>query len=289
MNLKKFGVWANTDSLSAADAAAFAKRVEAWGYGALWVPEAVGREAFSASSWLLANTSRLVIATGIANIYARDAFASASAQKGLNEQSGGRFLLGLGVSHVPLVEGVRKSQYGKPVATMRAYLKGMAAAFYKAVPPAAPPQTVLAALGPKMLALSAEAADGAHPYNVPPEHTRRAREILGAGKLLCGEQGVMLETNPAEARAKGRRFLEVYLGLPNYVENWRRLGFGDSDFAGGGSDRLIDAVVAWGDEKAIRARIDEHWQAGADHVCVQALGAGAFADEHLLALLAPGS
>ena len=288
MKLNKLGVWANTDSLSAADAAAFAKRVEALGYGALWIPEAVGREVFSASSWLLANTSRLVIASGIANIYARDAFAAACAQKGLNEQSGGRFVLGLGVSHVPLVEGVRKSQYGKPVATMRAYLSDMAAAFYRSVPPATPPITLLAALGPKMLELSAQAADGAHPYNVPPEHTRQAREILGAGKLLCVEQGVLLETNPATARAFGRRFLEVYLGLPNYVENWRRLGFGDSDFAGGGSDRLIDAVVAWGDETAIRARIDEHWQAGADHVCVQALGPSASSDEGLLALLAPG-
>jgi probable F420-dependent oxidoreductase len=287
MKLKKLGVWAGIDGLSAADAAAFARRLEAWGYGALWISEAVGREAFSACAWLLANTRTLIIASGIANIYARDSFSAAAAQKGLNEQSGGRFLLGLGVSHIPLVEGVRKLQYGKPVATMRAYLRAMAEAPYRSVPPAAPPKTVLAALGPKMLELSAASADGAHPYNVTPEHTRLARAILGPGKLLCVEQGAILETNSAAARAMARRFLAIYLGLPNYVDNWRRLGFTDADFAGGGSDRLVDALIVWGDEKAIRKRIDEHWQAGADHVCVQAIGQTALPDERLLGLLAP--
>jgi probable F420-dependent oxidoreductase len=287
MNLQNLGVWAGTDVFPAAEAAAFAKRVEAWGYGALWIPEAVGREAFSACAWLLAGTNSLIVASGIANIYARDSFSAAAAQKGLNEQSGGRYLLGLGVSHIPLVEGVRQLTYGKPVATMRAYLQAMAQAPYKSVPPAAPPTTVLAALGPKMLELSAELADGAHPYNVPPEHTQQARALLGAGKLLCVEQAAILETNPAEARAIARRFLAIYLGLPNYVENWRRLGFSDTDFAGGGSDRLIDALIVWGDEKAIRARIEDHWQAGADHVCVQAVGQSALPDEHLLGLLAP--
>lgn len=287
MRLEKLGVWAATDGLSAADAAAFARRIEAWGYGALWIPEAVGREVFSASSWLLANTTRLVVASGIANIYARDPYSSASAQQGLNEQSGGRFLLGLGVSHIPLVEGLRQHQYGKPVATMRAYLQAMGKSLYRSVPPAAAPQTVLAALGPKMLELSAELADGAHPYNVTPEHTQEARTLLGAGKLLCVEQAAILETNPAQARAMARRFLSIYMGLPNYVNNWRRLGFTDADVAGSGSDRLIDAVVVWGDEKAIRARIDAHWQAGADHVCVQAIGQTALPDEPLLGLLAP--
>jgi probable F420-dependent oxidoreductase len=286
MQITKLGVWAATDHLSAPDAAAFARRVETWGYGALWIPEGLGREIFSASAWLLANTSALTVASGIANIYARDPVASTAAQKGLNEQSGGRFLLGLGVSHVPLVE-VRKHAYGKPLATMRAYLQGMAEADYRAIAPPAQPKTVLAALGPKMLELSAELADGAHPYNVPPEHTRQARSILGAGKLLCVEQAAILETNAAEARATARRFLAFYFGLPNYVDNWRRLGFTDPDFAGGGSDRLIDAVVVWGDEKAIRGRIQEHWQAGADHVCVQAIGPKLLPDERLLALLAP--
>ena len=288
MRLTNLGVWAATDGLSAAAAAAFAKRVEAWGYGALWIPEAFGREVFSASAWLLANTSRLVVASGIANIYARDSFAAAAAQKGLNEQSGDRFLLGLGVSHIPLVQGVRKHEYGKPVATMRAYLEGMSAAIYKAVAPESPPQTVLAALGPKMLELAAELTDGAHPYNVSPEHTREARAILGPNKLLCVEQGAVLDTDATRARGLARRFLELYLTLPNYVNNWRRLGFTDTDFAGGGSDRLIDSIVVCGDETAIRKRIEEHWQAGADHVCVQAIGADGRPDERLLALLAGG-
>ncbi|MGC1459197.1 MAG: TIGR03620 family F420-dependent LLM class oxidoreductase [Steroidobacteraceae bacterium] len=289
MRLTSLGVWAGIDHLAAAEAAAFVKRVEAWGYGALWVPEAVGREVFSACAWLLANTTRLTIASGIANIYARDPVSAAAAQKGLNEQSAGRFLLGLGVSHVPLVEGVRQHSYGKPVATMQAYLRGMKAAPYRSVAPTKAPQTVLAALGPKMLALSGAEADGAHPYNVPPEHTAQARTLLGPSKLLCVEQGVILETDPSRARALARQFLALYLGLPNYVYNWRRLGFADADFSAGGSDRLIDAVVAWGDEGVIRARIQAHWQAGADHVCVQAIGAEGRADERVLELLAPGT
>jgi probable F420-dependent oxidoreductase len=289
MTLEKLGVWAATDGLAAAEAAALAKRIEAWGYGALWTPEATGREAFSASAWLLANTTKLLVASGIANIYARDAFAAAAAQKGLNEQSGGRFLLGLGVSHIPLVEGLRNLKYGKPVATMRAYLQAMASSKYGSVAPAATPKTILAALGPKMLELARDLADGALPYNVPPEHTQQAREILGPGKHLCVEQGAVLETNPANARAAARRFLSIYLGLPNYVENWKRLGFTDADVAGGGSDRLIDSVIVWGDEKAIRTRIDAHWQAGADHVCVQAIGQTSLPDQRLLELLAPRS
>lgn len=288
MKLTKLGVWAATDALTAADAAAFAQRVEGWGYGALWIPEGVGREVFSAAAWLLASTRTLNIASGIANIYARDAVSAAAAQKGLNEQSGGRFLLGLGVSHIPLVEGVRRHQYGKPVTTMRAYLEAMAAAPYRSVAPASAPKTVLAALGPKMLQLAGERADGALPYNVTPEHTQQARALLPAGKLLCVEQGAILESDPAEARAIGRQFVSFYMGLPNYVDNWKRLGFTDQDLAGGGSDRLIDAVIAWGDEQAIRARIEQHWQAGADHVCVQAVTRSGLPDERLLQMLAPG-
>lgn len=293
MSLGKLGVWSGLDGLSAAQAVDFAKRVEGWGYGALWMPEAVGREVLSISAWLLAHTQSLIVATGIANIYARDAMSSAAAQKALNEASDGRFLLGLGVSHVPLVETVRHLNYGKPLATMRSYLEAMAGAPYAANPPAVKPQTILAALGPKMLQLSAECADGAHPYNVTPEHTAQARELLGEGKLLCVEQAVLLETDAATARAKARQFLKMYIGLPNYVNNWKRLGFSDDDVAGEGSDRLIDAIVAWGDEAAIRARIEAHWQAGADHVCIQPLGRmdgmRSTPDEKLLALLAPAA
>lgn len=291
MPIGKLGVWMSQENLTAAAAVAQARRVEAWGYGALWQPEAVGRNVLVHSGWLLAHTSSLTVATGIANIYGRDAMACAGAQLALAEASGDRFLLGVGVSHMPLVEGVRRHAYGKPVATMREYLTAKAAAPYMAPPPATPPRTVIAALGPKMLALAAELADGAHPYNVTPEHTARARGILGAGKLLCPEQMVLLETDPARARAAARRALSIYLPLPNYANNWFTLGFTSDDVAGGGSDRLVDAMVAWGDEDAIRARLQAHWDAGADHVCIQPLNVSedpmAPADERILELLAP--
>jgi probable F420-dependent oxidoreductase len=292
MTLGKLGIWAMGDSMTAAGVAAFAQRTEQWGYGALWFPEAVGRNVYVLSSYVLAKTERLNVATGIANIYARDPMSSRGAQNALAEQSGGRFVLGLGVSHVPLVEGVRGQQYGAPVATMRTYLEAMARAPYQAPPPAARPLTLIAALGPKMLELAAQCADGAHPYNVPPEHTAQAREILGPGKLLCPEQMVVLETDPAAARAIARKALALYLKLPNYANNWKRLGFEDSDFDGGGSDRLIDSTVAWGDEDAIRTRIQQHWDAGADHVCIQSLPRDGKAltadDEKIFELLAPG-
>ena len=244
MKLGKLGVWTSLDSVTAARSLEIAKRVEARGYAALWMPESRGRNVLVHSAWLLAGTQRLIVAPGIANIYARDAMAMAAGQRGLNEQSGGRFLLGIGVSHVPTVNTLRGHVYGKPVATMRAYLDAMRAAIYIAPPPPEPPLTILAALGPRMLALSAEHADGAHPYNVPPEHTAEARRILGPDKLLCPEQMVVLEKNPSEARRIGRIALERYMKLENYVNNWRRLGFGDNDLAGGGSDRFIDANVA---------------------------------------------
>jgi probable F420-dependent oxidoreductase len=288
MELKKLGVWAGVEHLSAAAAAGFVKRVEAMGYGALWIPESSGREAFSSASWLLANTEKLVIGTGIATIYARDPASALSAQNTLCEQSGGRFLLGLGVSHVPLVEGMRGAVYGKPIETMRNYLERMRKGQYTSIPPAEKPKTVIAALGPKMLELAGELADGVHPYNVTPEHTAQARKILGPGKLICVEQAVLLETDAAKARAVGRKFLGPYFRLPNYVNNWRRLGFGDADFEGGGSDRFVDAIIAWGDEKAIRARIEAHWAAGADHVCIQTAIVMARGDEPTLQRLAPG-
>jgi probable F420-dependent oxidoreductase len=289
MKLGKLGVWAAMDTMTAAEGAAFAKRVEGWGYAALWLPESRGRNVLVHSGWLLANTSRLIVAPGIANIYARDAMAMANGQRALAEQSGGRFLLGLGVSHVPSVEGLRGHVYGKPVATMRAYLDGMAAAPYGAPEPAEKPLTVLAALGPRMLALSASHADGAHPYNITPEHTAEARRIMGAGKLLCPEVWVLLETDAARARGLGRQALANYMRLDNYLNNWRRLGFIDEDFARGGSDRFIDANILWGDEKTIHARLQEQWDAGADHVCIQAISpdGGRKPDERVLALLAP--
>ena len=291
MKLGKLGVWAPMDVMTAAEGAAFAQRVEGWGYAALWLPESRGRNVLAHSAWLLANTKDLIIAPGIANIYARDPMAMANGQRGLNEQSGGRFLLGIGVSHAPMVTGLRGHTYGKPVATMRAYLEAMSAAPYLAPDPPERPLTIVAALGPHMMALSGELADGAHPYNVPPEHTAEARGILGAGKLLCPEVWVLLESDAAKARSAARQALASYMRLDNYVNNWRRLGFGDDDRGGGGSDRFIDANVAWGDEVAIRKRIQEHWDAGADHVCVQSISPDGSRrpDEKVLALLAPGS
>jgi len=290
VQLGRLGVWTWLDALPAKDTAAFARKVEAWGYSALWVPEAVGREPFALLGFLAAATERLVLATGIANIYARDALATRSAQLTLAELSGGRFLLGLGVSHAPMVQGLRGHDYGPPVAAMRAYLDAMDRAPYVGPQPPEPPPTVLAALRPRMLGLSAERARGAHPYLVPPDHTARAREILGKGPWLCPEQMVLLESDAAKAREIARQNLRIYLGLPNYQANLRWLGFSDADFQAGGSDRLVDAIVAWGDERAIAARIRAHHDAGADHVCIQPFrpDGGPGPDLRLLEALAPG-
>jgi probable F420-dependent oxidoreductase len=265
------GIWTTRlEPLPAARAQETAAELEELGFGALWVGEAFGREALTHAGLLLAGTRRMVIATGIANIYARDPVTMAAGQKTLAEAYPNRFLLGLGVSHVPLVEQ-RGHRYDKPVATMRAYLDAMDQAPYRAALPPAKPLRVLAALGPQMLRLAAERADGAHPYNTTPQHTAQAREVLGAEPLLCPEQAVILETNPAKARAVARKFLAIYLTLPNYTNNFLRLGFTETDFSNGGSDRLIDALIAWGDLKTVMTRIDEHRSAGADHVCIQVL------------------
>jgi probable F420-dependent oxidoreductase len=210
-------------------------------------------------------------ATGIANIYARDAMTMAAGQKTLAEAYPGRFLLGLGVSHQPHVEQARGHIYGKPVATMRAYLEAMSKAPYQSVEPSEKPQTVLAALGPNMLKLAAELTSGAHPYFVPIEHTRRAREALGPKALLAPEQAVVLETDADRARAIARSHTQHYLRLPNYVNNLRRLGYTEEDVKGGGSNRLVDEIVAWGGLDLVTSRIRAHLEAGADHVCVQVI------------------
>jgi probable F420-dependent oxidoreductase len=285
METGKLGVWYFLDGLPAPAAADAAKRIESLGYGTLWIPETVGRHPFVHASWLLANTEKLNVATGIANIYHREPGVTLAAQNALNEQSGGRFLLGLGVSHKPLVEGVRGLAYGPPVATMRKYLAGMASAPYQGIPPTETPTTVIAALGPKMLELAREATDGAHPYFVSPDHTAMAREILGPDKLLCVEQKIVLETDPAKARDLARPVASIYTGLPNYRNNWLRMGLTEADFENGGSDRFIDATFAWGDLKAIQARVQAHFDAGATHVCVQPVNPnGQFGDLHWEAL-----
>lgn len=269
LELGKFGVWFFTDRLTARDAAAAARRIEQLGYGALWIPETMGRNPFAHAAWLLANTDRLVVATGIANIYHREPGVTVQAQKTLAEQSGNRFLLGLGVSHKPLVEGLRGLTYGKPVATMRTYLEKMAVSPYTSIEPDAVPPTVIAALGPKMLDLARDATHGAHPYFTSPMHTRIAREILGPDKWLCVEQKVVMETDPDKARGLARATARTYQALPNYRNNWLRMGLSEEDIAGDGSDAFIDATFAWGDAEAVRQRVDEHFEAGASHVCIQ--------------------
>ncbi len=284
------GLWYFTETMTAAEAAEFAQRVEALGYGALWIPETFGRDPMAHAAWLLANTDRLVVATGIANIHHRHPGAMRQAQLTLAEQSGNRFILGMGVSHAPIVEGIRKITYEKPVATMRAYLEAMDASPYLAVEPTEAPPTLLAALGPKMLELAGTAADGAHPYWTTPEHTATAREILGPDAWLCVEQKIVMTTDAAAARAAARGALGLYADLPNYRNNWLRLGFTDADIDDGGTDDFIDALVAWGDESAVRDRIRAHWDAGADHVCIQPLhpsGEMGAVDWNALEALAP--
>ncbi|HEX7407684.1 MAG TPA: LLM class F420-dependent oxidoreductase [Candidatus Binatia bacterium] len=272
MDIGRVGIWCFTLELQpAARAQEAAAEVEALGYKALWIPEAMGREAFTHAGLLLAATHRVVVATGIANIFGRDAMTMAAAQKTLTEAYPDRFLLGMGVSHAPLVEGVRGHRYEKPLSAMRTYLDAMDAAPFLAVPPTAEPVRVIGALAPKMLKLAAERAAGAHPYFVPPEHTVQARQIMGKGPWLAPEQAVVLESDAGKARDIARVHMATYLGLPNYVNNLKRLGFTDDDVANGGSDRLVDAIVAWGNIDAIVKRVRAHHDAGADHVCVQVL------------------
>ncbi len=272
MDIGRVGVWTfQLDMLPATRAQEVASEIEILGYGALWIPEAMGKEAFTSAGILLAGTRRLVVATGIANMWGRDPMTAAAAQKTLGEAYPDRFLLGLGVSHQPLVEGVRGTPYSRPLSAMRDYLDRMDVAPYLAAAPPASPPRVLAALGPKMLELAAARAWGAHPYFVPPEHTATAREVMGPDAVLAPEQAVVIETDPEIARRIARAHMGPYLNLPNYVNNIRRLGFSEEDVTGV-SDRLVDAVVAWGSLDDVVARIGAHHDAGADHVCIQVLG-----------------
>jgi probable F420-dependent oxidoreductase len=272
--LARIGLWTGAlDTVPAARARELAAELEELGYGALWIPEVAGRDPFVHLALLLSATERLVGATGIANIWARDAVATSCAANALTEAFPERVLVGLGVSHQNLVGDLRGHEYARPLTAMRRYLDGIARAPYTAQRPGTPTRYVLAALRPRMLGLAAERTDGAHPYFTTPEHTAKARELLGAGPLLCPEQAVVLETDPARAREIGRAYTSVYLGQPNYVNSVRELGFGDDDLRDGGSDAFVDALVAWGDEERVLERVRAHLDAGADHVAVQALPA----------------
>ena len=274
VDIGRYGIWTfQLDLVPAAASQEAAAEIEELGFGAVWVPEAVGREAFTSAGLLLAGTSSLTVATGIASIWARDPMAASGAHKTLSEAYPGRFLLGLGVSHQPMVDHVRGHHYDKPLTAMSRYLDAMDASVFMAAEPTVPPRRVLAALQPKMLRLAAERADGAHPYFVPPEHTAVARAELGDGRLLAVEQAVVFETDPGRARDVARTHTAIYTGLPNYANNLKRFGFVEEDFAGAGSDRLVDAIVAWGSMDDVVARINAHHDAGADHVCIQVIAA----------------
>jgi probable F420-dependent oxidoreductase len=272
IDISRPGVFAFLDSMEHPESPMFAREVERLGYSTMWIVEATGRNSLALAPWLLAKTERLCVGTGVASIWARAASTMAAAARTAAEFSGGRFILGVG-SNNPVSAAMRGLSYGKPVTYMREYLAAMKAAAYTAPRPAAEPPVLLAALNRKMLALAGSDADGTLTYFVPPEHTALARSIVGEGKWVCAEQAVMLETDPAQARAAAREYMKLYLTLPPYQRSLRSLGFGAADLADGGSDRLVDAIVAWGDEDKLRARIDAHYKAGATHVCILALSA----------------
>ena len=265
VQLGRIGIWSpqlRADREASKDAA---RELEHLGYSALWFNN--GPDAFGLARDLLDATSRLAVATGILSIWDYAAEEVAAAHPALSRTYPHRFLLGLGVSHAPIVDRSQAGRYGHPFERMVAYLDALDAA----PTPVPTSDRVLAALGPRMLALARERAAGAHPYLVTVEHIRSARQVLGVGPLLAPEQAVVLEPHPARARSIARAHLASYLRLPNYTNNWLRLGFTPEDLAEGGSDRLVDALVAWGSMDAIRERIADHLRAGADHVCLQAL------------------
>ena len=273
--LGSVGIWTVTlDALEVPAAREAVAQIEAQGWGSLWFGEAYGREAFTAAQLYLGAASRLAVGTGIANIYGRDAVAASAAARTLNAAFPGRFVLGLGVSHAPLVERMRGHSYGKPLAAMREYLDALDAAPYLVAGDAALPPRVLAALGPRMLELARERADGAHPYLVTPEHTAFARELLGPDKLLIVEQAAVLPEDPDVWRERAHAHLEIYTGLANYRNSWLRQGFSEEDAVRGGSERLKRALVARGLAETSQ-RVHEHHQAGATTVLVQVLGAHA--------------
>jgi len=266
MDLTGVGVWSSQlrygDASESADAAA---ELDDLGFTALWIPD-VGGAVFDAVAWLLAATKRTAIATGILNLWMHSAGDVAERYATLTAEHGDRFLLGIGVSHAPLIDAGEPGRYRKPLAATASFLDGLDAA----PRPVPPQQRVLAALGPKMLELSASRARGAHPYLTTPEHTASARSTLGEGPLLLPEQTVILCDSADEARRIGTDWLRAYLALPNYANNLLRSGFSEDDLAQV-SDRLFDAIIAWGDEEAVIRRVAEHRAAGADHVCVQVL------------------
>lgn len=265
MQLGRVGVWYPVDRLNAWQIRDFLATVRQLGYDTLWYPESRGYESLSLAGFMLANSRKLKIGSSIASIYARDAFTSQRGLLTLNGLYGERFILGLGVSHPPMVEKLRGHEYQKPVPAMRAYLDALA----QRETGAESWPVAIAALGPLMLKLAAQRTRGALPYNTTPAHTAEARKALGPDKWLVAEQKVTLESDPAKARALGRAELARYMRLDNYRNNWLRLGFSEQELADGGSDRFIDAMVLWGDADRIKQGLRAHLDAGATQVCIQ--------------------
>jgi probable F420-dependent oxidoreductase len=282
--LGSVGVWMNVPAaMPLAQLRDAARAVEELGYGAFWYAETpLTREALVQASLMLAATERLVFATGITSIYSRDAIALHAGAAAIEEAFPGRFVVGLGVSHAPAVES-RGHDYGRPVATMRRYLDALDERGAEGSPP-----RVLAALRRRMLELARDRAAGAHPYFVPVEHTARARAALGEGPLLAPEVTVVVEPDADRVRERANRFMKRYLALPNYRNNLLELGYGEDDLAPDApSDRVFDDMVAWGEADAVAARVRAHHEAGADHVCVQALADGPAGAVEQLRALAP--
>jgi len=266
MKLGRLGAWYSPDKhATPAAMSAFVKTVEDLGYDTLWYPESRGYESFSVAGYMLGQTKTLKLGSSIASIYARDSFTARRGMISLNELYGNRFILGLGVSHVPMVEGLRGHVYEKPIPAMRAYLKGI----MQDQPGAETWPIALAALRPLMLKLSAEMTQGALPYNTTPKHTAEAAKILGPNKWLAIEQKVVVETDATRARALGREELSRYMVLDNYRNAWLGMGFSEADLANGGSDSFIDQMVLWGSAETVKEGLRAHFAAGATHVAIQ--------------------
>jgi probable F420-dependent oxidoreductase len=290
MDLSAPGVFCFLDEVRGAELGPLARKVERLGYGVFWYTEGVGRESLSLGTYLLTQTQRIVVASGIAVAFCREPIAAGNAARALSELFPGRFILGLGVSNAAgnARRGVR---YESPVAFMRSYLARMKASPYAAPAPAVEAPVVLGSLHPKMIALAAAETAGVLTYFTPPEKTAQVRAAIGSRTWLCAEQAVLLERDPSRARAAARTYMSWYLRIPHYATMLATVGFGVEDFANGGSDRLVDAIVAWGSEDALRARLAAHRAAGADHVCILPLGPNGSLrpDERVLEALAPGS
>ncbi|OBF12991.1 LLM class F420-dependent oxidoreductase [Mycobacterium sp. ACS4331] len=268
----RIGVWWASDTWPMAEAQKVARDIEDLGFGSLFLPETAGKECLTQSGAFLAATERLVVGTGIANIHVRLASAAEAGARTLTALYPGRFVLGLGVSHGPLVERALGGTYDKPLATMRTYLERMAALPEQIEPGVGRPPRLLAALGPKMIELSGSHADGAHPYLVTPSHTGVTREILGTDKWVVSEQAVAIGGDDEDQLRRAHLHLEVYSGLPNYRNSWLRQGFDESDLVRGGSERLTRALVGMGSAEQAAEAVTAHLDAGADHVVIQALG-----------------